>query len=94
MKMILQLSELNSSVSCVVCLFSVYLHSSFTASIILDSLLDDLNFTTILTWYQSHFKQASCLSLCIEHQKHLGFHKIPAKSALLPVNLFKVVVRV
>ena len=29
-------------------LFSVYLHSSFTASIILDSLFDDINGTTIL----------------------------------------------
>ena len=29
-------------------LFSVYLHSSFTTSIILDSLLNDLNGTTIL----------------------------------------------
>ena len=33
---------------------SVYLHSSFTASIILDSFLDDLNDTTILTWYKSN----------------------------------------
>ena len=29
-------------------LFSVYLHSSFTASIILESLFDDINGTTIL----------------------------------------------
>ena len=29
--------------------FSVYLHSSFTASIIFESLLEDLNGTTILT---------------------------------------------
>ena len=48
-------------------LFSVYPHSPFTAIIILDSLLEDLNDTAILTWYQIHLKKASCLFLSIEH---------------------------
>ena len=34
-------------------LFNVYLHSPFTASIIFDSLLEDLNGTTILTYLTS-----------------------------------------
>ena len=57
--------------------FSVYLHSPFTAMIIFDSLLEYINGTTILKWYQSNLKQDSCLFLSIEHQKQLGFHRSP-----------------
>ena len=73
-------------------LFSVYLHSYFTASIIFDSLLEYLNGTTILAWYQSHLRKASCLFLSIEHQKQLGLLISPTKGTLFPLNLFRVVV--
>ena len=74
--------------------FSVYLHSPFTASIIFNSLLEDLNDRKFLTWYQNHLKKASCLSLSIEHHKQLGFHICSTKFPLLPMNLFRVVVQV
>ena len=74
-------------------LFNVYLQSPFTASIIFDSFLEDINVTQILTWYESPFKKASCSSLSIEHQKQLGFHISPTKGTLLLLNLFRLIAR-
>ena len=63
-------------------LFSLYKSFIFTASIIMDSLLDYLNVTTISTWYQSHFKQASSLSTLHYTPEEAGFPKKSRKECL------------
>ena len=50
-------------------LFSLYLHSPFTAIIILNYLLEYLNGIQILIWYKSLLRQVSCFFVSIEHQK-------------------------